>query len=155
MKEARMILPWDDLGDRGAAVYHTTNKLCATFGGVTETRGNGLWRDSEGKPIAEQVAILDIAYEPTDENDAKLYDIAWQYGEEAKQTSVYLRYGNGFVQLVSKLSCMDNGHGHFDLSFGGVIEAMNDLTDTGKSREDRMAAFEYLESALVSREKAA
>lgn len=152
MKEARIILPIDRQTAEAAQIC--IDNIRDEFHGATVYRGVGVWKfPSTGQPISEDVSIVDIAYPPSDENDTKLYDIAWQFREDAKQQEVYLRYGNGHVQMVSEKSCMDNGHGHFDLSFGGVIDAMNDLTDPGKSGEDRLSAFEYLESALVSRGK--
>lgn len=160
MKEARLILPTSYASpmipaneDARALVK---DKLLKTFGGFTSYYGKGAWTIlNTGQPLFEEVEMVDVAYDPSDESDAKLFDIALQFGQDAKQQEVYLRYGNGHVQMVSEKSCMDNGHGHFDLSFGGMIDAMNDLTNPGKSYEDRMAAFEYLESSLVSRDKAA
>lgn len=152
MKEARLILTTANM----SAIIDTQNAISKAFGGFTTYSGVGQWNDPKtGQPFSETIIITDVAYEPSDENDAKLYDIAWQFCENAKQSEVYLRYGNGHVQMVSEKSCMDNGHGHFDLSFGGVIDAMNDLTNVGLSREDRMSAFEYLETALVNRKDAA
>lgn len=151
MKEARLILP----SARLSAVSTTHAALLKEFGGYTVYHGSGEWAAPSGQPLFEDILITDIAYEPTDENDAKLYDIAWQFREDAKQVEVYLRYGNGHVQMVSEKSCMDNGHGHFDLSFGGIIDAMNELTDPGRTLEERTSAFEYLETALVNKKDAA
>lgn len=147
MKEARMILP--------IAWQSTVDKLTELFGGTTVYSAKGTWKSPNGTVMFESVQVVDVAYEPSDENDANLYDIAWAYRESASQEEVYLRYGNGHVQMVTELSCMDNGHGHFDLEFGGIINAMSTLTDPGKSFEDRVSAFEYLETSLVTKKNAA
>lgn len=154
MKEARIILPIDD--NTTLAVQECINEIRDEFNGATVYGGVGVWKfPSTGQPISENVSIVDIAYEPSDENDAKLFDIAWKFREDAKQQSVYLRYGNGHVQMVTEFCCMNNGHGHFDLSFGGMLDAMNELTDPGRTTEERVAAFEYLESSITNRGKAA
>lgn len=149
MKEARIILPVDAKG-----VFDAETTIVNTFGGYTIYNARGRWIAPSGQPFDEAVAIVDIAYEPSNENDAKLYDIAWKFREDAKQVEVYLRYGNGHVQMVSEKSCMDNGHGHFDLEFGGILNAITTLTDPGMSSEDRLAAFEYLQGSTVDREAA-
>lgn len=114
MKEARIIFPRDK-ADQTTAIYHGNKAIIAAFGGCTESFGNGFWIDKEdGKEYAEQVCIFDIAYEQNAENDAKLYDIAWKMGQDAKQKEVYLRYGNGNVQMIKEIGCMDNGTDQFD-----------------------------------------
>lgn len=155
MKEAKIIFPVNL--ETSDAVDSAMKNIIDTWGGATSVISTGYWRnptDPTNKIHMEVVKAVEIAYEPSDEMDAKLYDIAWQFREAAKQVEVYLRYGNGHVQMVTEKSCMDNGHGHFDLSFGGMIEAMNTLTDPGQSQADRMSAFEYLESSLIDRRAA-
>lgn len=153
MKEARIIFPME--GALTAVVQQCIHNITHAFGGCTIYDGMGHWKHPNGSYEQEICRIADIAYEPNEENDAKLYDLAWDFRQAGNQVEVYLRYGNGHVQMVTEKSCMDNGHGHFDLSFGAVIDAMNELTDPGRTMDERMAAFEYLESALVSRDKAA
>lgn len=102
MREARIILPY--VKDHRWAMGIVTDKLVKAFGGLTSYEGTGVW-----KGTIEDVRIVDIAYEPSQANDALLYDIAWQFREDAKQQEVYLRYGNGHVQMVTEKSCMDNG----------------------------------------------
>lgn len=148
MKEARIILPTEFVSSK--AINACMTLIEKEFRGCTFYNGMGWWHNT-----SEAIRIVDIAYEPSDENDAKLFDIAWKFREDAKQQSVYLRYGNGHVQMVTELCCMDNGHGHFDLSFGGMLDAMNELTDPGRTTEERVAAFEYLESSITNRGKAA
>lgn len=149
MKEARIILPIPF--QNATAGINVQNALMEAFGGFTVYTGSGQWKAESGQPISEYVTIVDVAYEPSDENDAKLYDIAWKFREDAKQVEVYLRYGNGHVQMVSEKSCMDNGHGHYDLEFGGILNAITTLTDPGQTVEDRVSAFEYLQSSTVNR----
>lgn len=147
MKEARIIFPKGNI----EATLRAQQALSKEFGGFTSYSGLGQWVAASGQPLSEFITINDIAYEPSDEADAKLYDIAWQFREDAKQQEVYLRYGNGHVQMVSERSCMDNGHGHFDLEFGGILNAITTLTDPGMSVEDRVGAFEYLQGSLVNK----
>lgn len=103
MREARLILPITD--ETRQIVGGIINDVVKSFNGVTVTEGFGRWKDD----APEEIYILDIAYEPTRLNDAELYDIAHSFRYQAKQETVYLRYGNGNVQLVTELGCMDNG----------------------------------------------
>lgn len=147
MKEARIIAPI--VVNNLDPLPKLQTALRGAFGGYTIYTGVGAWTiPSSKQPLSEEVAIIDIAYEPSDENDAKLYDIARKFREDAKQVEVYLRYGNGHVQMVSEKSCMDNGHGHFDLEFGGMLKALDVLTDSGETAEDRLSALEYLTSSF-------
>lgn len=102
MKEARLVL----VIEPGTAAPNDAclNALEGEFGGLTRTTGFGVWNGS-----SENVWIVDIAYEATTENDCKLYDIADKYRDQASQEAVYLRYGNGNVQMVTARSCFDNG----------------------------------------------
>lgn len=151
MKEARIIFPSTMFN----AVSIAHSALLKEFGGYSVYNGSGEWRAPSGQPLFEDVIITDVAYEPSDANDAKLFDIAWQFRQDAKQVEVYLRYGNGHVQMVSENSCMDNGHGHYDLEFGGILNAITTLTDPGMSIEDRVFAFEYLQGSTVNKKEAA
>lgn len=100
MREARLILPTMPY----VSFLETVREINKLFGGSTTYEGTGYWKD-----LKEQVFIVDVAYEPNFSNDSRLYDIANEYRAVAKQESVYLRYGNGHVQLVTEMSCMDNG----------------------------------------------
>jgi len=83
-------------------------RIIRTFGGVTITNGYGKWADAQGDIISDDIRIVDIAMESNWENDTKLYDIASRYQQEAIQESVYVRYANGTVQLVTAQSCMES-----------------------------------------------
>src|SRR5258708_18003721 len=106
LKEARIIFSIDRQLN---VIQVAVNALVKAFGGVTSFEGRGIWTAPSGQPILEKVLLADIAYEGSEENDAKLYDIAWKFREDAKQVEVYVRYGNGHVQMVTERSCMDNG----------------------------------------------
>lgn len=97
MREARFIFPG------GSSTIF--GRIVSEFGGATIYNGAGYW----GQEAPEYVKIVDVAYEPSEANDRKLYDIAYAFKQEAEQEAVYLRYGNGHVQMVTALSCMDNG----------------------------------------------
>lgn len=155
MKEARIILP-DMNAEQQAALYEVQKHIVAAFGGCTVTSGYGYWVDPKTTlNIGEVVKLVDVAYIPSIEADNKLYDIANAFRIDCKQEAVYLRYGNGNVQLVTADSTMDNGQNQFAASFSGVLEAINQLIDEGLPTEQREAAFEFLESSLVHRLKKA
>jgi hypothetical protein len=105
MKEARIIIPMFNLFQGAIIARH----LIAAFGGLTETVGYGAWVDPKGETIHEQIKVFDIAYAGDNEGDNKLFDIANAYRIDAEQTEVYLRYGNGEVQMVRDGSKMENG----------------------------------------------
>lgn len=121
MREARFIFPFNgDLGGISMHIETAIKHIIAAFGGLTETSGNGFWVDGLRRMFAEQVRILDVAYEPTKESDTKLYDIANAFRIDAKQTEVYLRYGNGHVQMVKEDSEMDNG----EFDWAGMVNGL-------------------------------
>jgi hypothetical protein len=106
MREGRIILPMGGCARLPSADAIT--RIADTFGGYTVTTGFGKWKNGEGKLYSEDVRIVDVAYEPNWDNDAKLFDIASRFQQEAKQESVYIRYANGVVQLVTAQSCMQS-----------------------------------------------
>lgn len=126
MREARIIFPAE--GKNTIEVRECIHQIKIAFGGATVTDGFGYWLHPNGEHVQEIVRIADIAYEPTQENDAKLYDLAWTFRKNAEQIAVYLRYGNGHVQMVTMNSCMDNGE--FDLvkSIGHDIDEDGELS---------------------------
>lgn len=107
LREARIILI--NSAEHVLAMRDCLNAIGLAFGGYTQILGMGAWQPTEGNLLSESVRMVEIAYQPSRENDEKLYDIANEYRQAAKQFSVYLRYGNGHVQLVEAMSCMDNG----------------------------------------------
>lgn len=111
MREARIILPL--LGVATSLHLHLEDILLQKFGGVTRYEAYGAWL-SKDRIIRETVRIYDIAYEQTRLNDAWLYDTAWMLRETGRQEEVYLRYGNGHVQMVAERGCMDNGEFDWD-----------------------------------------
>lgn len=130
MREARIIFPAE-----GKDTFHNVmgaiDAITSVFGGATVSDGVGHWRDRAGSHVREVIHIVDIAYEASEENDRKLYDIAWKFQHDAKQAEVYLRYSNGHVQMVTTTSCMDNGE--FDLirSIGHDIDEDGTMTNVG------------------------
>lgn len=98
MREARLIFMSSATG------YAYLGTILEKFGGATTFNSFGWWKGTK-----ESILVIDIVYEPSPDNDAKLYDIANSYRQSDKQESVYLRYGNGHVQFVTEKSCMDNG----------------------------------------------
>lgn len=124
MREARLILPFSTMG----AVDTVIKSIVDAFGGLTLFSGSGWWKQDEPEPVR----IVDIAYEPNEENDRKLYDIAYAFKQTAWQEAVYLRYGNGHVQMVTEYSCMDNGEKpafDWDALRNELHEPEDDLSD--------------------------
>ncbi len=121
MREARLIFPTGgDLSDLMHVAVHTEEAIIQEFGGATVTNGNGFWLDAERKLCAEPIRVIDVAYEQNKANDAKLYDFAWKFMHDGKQKEVYLRYGNGHVQMVTERSCMDNGEFDWEGLMSGI-----------------------------------
>jgi hypothetical protein len=105
MREGRIVLPITTATN--IAYHDAKQRLVDAFGGITVTFGNGTYK-GEHWTTTEPVEIIDVAYVPEWDNDAKLYDIASRFQQEAKQESVYVRYANGVVQLVTAQSCMQS-----------------------------------------------
>lgn len=149
MREGRLILS----GVNGAADRACEHEICNVFGGCTITSGHGHWRrPSDGAMIEDALRIVDIAYVPSAENDAKLYAIAVEYLHASGEDAVYCRYANGYIQLVDRKSDMDNGVGKFDLSFAGILNAVNVLADKSRPIDERVAAFGFIEAGLPDEE---
>lgn len=127
MKEARIIFPV--LGPLNEAMQAALHMIYHAFGGATVFPAEGYWLHPNGSYIQEPVRVADIAYEPSDENDRKLFDIAWHLRAAANQVEVYLRYGNGNVQMVQELSCMNNGEFDWNSLVDSVHRPQEDLTD--------------------------
>lgn len=141
MKEARIIFPVTfSVMAREAAI----DALVSAFGGATVYSGLGHWKDPNGKYVEEEVRIVDVAYEVSWVNDARLYDIAWDYRHDAGQIEVYLRYGNGNVQMVSERSCMDNGEKEFNFH-----ELLRDLHQAEDMDKETVADIEHAEHVEI------
>lgn len=141
LREARIILPLNP------HVYETISAVNALFGGCTVSDGNGHWKNPKtGLLEHEPVHIIDIAYEQNTENDMLLFNIAMKFREDAKQQEVYLRYGNGHVQMVDMHSIMSNGRPNcwYSPDFAGSTDAINSIIDESQTEATRLEAFQYL-----------
>lgn len=98
MKEARIVLP--DHPWTSFAAHFVRKRLIRHFGGYTETHGHGAWRDGEGQTLRETVRVWDVAIDETDVGKGMLLEIAQRAGHLAEQECVYVRFGDGTVQLV-------------------------------------------------------
>lgn len=133
MKEARIVIP-DGGGTRKMHILQLQDKLIEAFGGTTTTLGYGRWNGPHGRED-EDVVIIDVAYETTRENDAKLFDMVQAFRNVSDEKAVYLRYGNGTVQMVGERGCMDNGEKEpFDWEklrqeMGEPADDLNDVSD--------------------------
>lgn len=141
MREARIIFPVT--GPLNAAVQSGIEQITHAFGGATVYQAMGSWKAPNGEFLHEAVRIADIAYEPSTENDAKLYDIAWEFRQAANQVEVYLRYGNGNVQMVTEKSCMDNGEVGFD--FHKLMIDLHAIEDIERETVSDIAHAEHVE----------
>ena len=89
MREARIIIPDSCWSDDIAA------SLIASYGGLTVTRGEGHWVDSDDRLVSEPVRVVDVA----GEDNAGLLGVAsalLELGEEA----VYVRDFGGTVRIL-------------------------------------------------------
>lgn len=147
MKEARIIFP---VGILGKPLYHamqtSINQINLFFNGCTTLSGIGYWKNTESIIEQAPVHICDIAYEQNTANDMQLFEIAMKFRKDAEQKEVYLRYGNGHVQMVNEHSIMDNGRPNcwYSPDFAGVVDAVNSLADIEQTPGTRIAAFEFL-----------
>ena len=108
MKEARIILPLEGNsadGTRspaGATVHKLLRtRLAKRFGGYTRTTGFGGWVDGEGQIVEEDVAIYDVAINPTAKDNADLRDIAVAAACNLLQDAVYFRQTSGLVEIIN------------------------------------------------------
>ncbi len=102
MKEARIILPHN--GALTPDVIAAEEAIFTCFGGSTISSASGNWRHPNGSIVREIVRVVDIAYDPNNENDRKLFDLAQRYREVSGEVSMYIRYSNGHVQITSAKS---------------------------------------------------
>lgn len=91
---ARLHMPlYDNSGNSvEPAVESASLDLLEAFGGVTFTKGWGMWRDDTGRVYRDNLLIADVATTWDNEARAKLRTIAAHYGAEAGQKSVYVSF---------------------------------------------------------------
>lgn len=118
MREARLILP------TVSSSLNAIEEINKVFGGSTVTTGAGYW-----KGTSENIFVVDVGYDETAKSDAELYNIARTFLDDAKQEAVYLRYGNGHVQMVTEKSCMDNGEFDWEGLRDDIHKAPDDEND--------------------------
>lgn len=154
VREGRIIYPSD--GPLNQAMQDALHTLRTVFGGSTVYPATAHWANA-GELMQENVYICDVAYEPTYENDCKLYAIAQDIRKALSQIEVYVRYSNGHVQFVSAHSiAMDNGEEHTtdDIQvpdFINMMDAVNRLTGEHTPVGERVASFEYLTRELQAK----
>lgn len=147
MKEARIIFPVSrSLAPFQAAIH----LLVRNFGGATITPGEGHWTNPNGQVEDEPIRVVDVAYEQNTGNDMLLFQIAKSFLKEAGEIEIYLRYGNGTVQLIRERDGMDNGRPNeaYHPDFAGIVDAVNQLIDGEQTPGTRVAAFEFIHHAL-------
>lgn len=147
MKEARIILP---INAPLSALQKFEDVVYENFGGYTRLEGHGSWRSPGGVRLNENVFILDIAYTQSTANDFILFTASKTFLQEADQVEVYIRYGNGWVQMVTSGSVLDNGRPNeaYHPDFAGIIDAVDQLIDPEQTPGTRVAAFEFVHHAL-------
>ena len=93
MRECKIILPAS--GDPGE-IRQVERDILSSFGGYTKAQAQGAWADDNGIAVCEDVLVYTIA--TTD--DGQLQAIAADAGDALEQTSVYIKYCDGEVELV-------------------------------------------------------
>jgi len=104
LKEAHIHLPV--LDNEGHSLRHVHTALAQTlvslFGGCTETRANGYWRDEKtGILHAEEVVRYTVAMEASAVNQGKLNGVAKGICKAANQVCIYVSHATGEVEFVS------------------------------------------------------
>lgn len=82
IREARIIAPC------GLGTGNLADNLIRAFGGLTQSRAKGFWRNPQSKVIGEDVWIFDVAAEDTTDNNSALLAIAARYKLDADQLSI-------------------------------------------------------------------
>lgn len=102
MREACIICPQHDNDGQSLqrVLKNSQTALAKQFGGYTCLPGKGGWINGAGKLQAEPVWQLNVAYEPSAANDAKLESVARYIGHEGRQQAVYVRFASGDVQII-------------------------------------------------------
>ena len=93
MKECKIILPAS--GDP-ESLRQVERCILSAFGGYTKSFSQGVWIDYAGIAVCEDVLVYVIA---TDD-DTHLAQIALDARINIGETSVYIKYCNGDVELV-------------------------------------------------------
>lgn len=86
-----------------AVLSTAIHEIITAFNGCTVVdTGVGYWKDDKGVLVQDQVNIVTIAMEPTDDNDAILKGIAERVAVAADQQSVYVIYADGVVDFITQ-----------------------------------------------------
>ena len=101
LTEGRIIIPGSDnefstQPERDTLEY-VRHELLQAFGGYTEFRGCGAWKDGHGEIISEPVIVFDVAYRTGRKN---LIKIAEHVKETLQQEAIYVRFNDGSVELI-------------------------------------------------------
>ena len=99
MREAVIILPRVN----AFATKYMRHTLLDTFGGYTEHKATGAWRDpADGRVYKDHNGVFTVGVDDvTGEHMPALRNIAMQAGEMAGQISVYLKGFDGNVEFVN------------------------------------------------------
>lgn len=69
------------------------------FGGLTITKGEGFWKDSDGAVVREPVEVYTVAADGGYEYDHALHRIAYTAAQALEQKAVYVRGFDGNVRI--------------------------------------------------------
>lgn len=149
MKEARIIIPVECPLN---VEEETIESIIHHFGGATVYAAQGHWIQPNEQIISEAVRVVDIAYRPSRDGDNQLFDIAQDFRKKSRQDEVYLRYGNGHVQLVREGCTMDNGELPTAVDvpeFMNLADAVGTLVHENSTVGEKVAALEYAIHSLT------
>jgi hypothetical protein len=102
MREGMILCPvnGNDGAPLGDVLDWVGRRLLSRFHGMTVDDVQGYWDTGNGTQV-EDVRRFTVAYDAKDlEGDVTLTAIARQYGYEAKQDAVYVRYASGDVVIL-------------------------------------------------------
>lgn len=102
LREARITMPHHGTDLCSTVHQKLGEQLAAAFGGFTCFQGTGGWVDpSSGDTLVEPVFIYDVAIDSERDSPTDLIArFAIEAGEALDQTSVYVRYPNGAVDII-------------------------------------------------------
>jgi hypothetical protein len=118
LQEAAVIVPHRTrLGAPGDVIRKgLLAEACRLFGGYTELTGTGGWINPQGYAIREPISYVIVAA-PADTGDVLVQAWAARVAHDLDQDEVFIRYGDGSVEILKRIDWTPLYHA----TFGGSI----------------------------------